>query len=192
MDVTHSIVTHSIRCDPFNRDPFNRDPFNSTWPIQFDVTIQFEVTHSISSSIRYGIMTFSLIELILTSPTRHTLGAPPPIFQSQLRHCFNNVLVLLKQLRCLCWSQSWVTVLVSPRVHVVLKTWKCSEWRCIQNEVGVEITFGTETYLFFLFCMTNFFVRRMPSSHPPSSHLKFPFHDHCRLLVCFKHWNQWS
>ena len=28
----------------------------------------------------------------------------------------------------------------------------------IQNEDGVKITFGTENYLFSLFCMKNFFV----------------------------------
>ena len=41
-------------------------------------------------------------------------------------------------------------------VYVVLRTW-C----CIQNEDGVEITFGTENYLFSLVCMKNSFVWAM-------------------------------
>ena len=40
------------------------------------------------------------------------------------------------------FSDQW-TALTSQRVHVVLKTWKCSEWRCLQNEDGVENTLGT-------------------------------------------------
>ena len=31
-------------------------------------------------------------------------------------------------------------------------------WRCTQNGDGVEITLGTENYLFSLFCMVNSFV----------------------------------
>ena len=34
----------------------------------------------------------------------------------------------------------------------------------IQNEDGVEITFGTESYLFSVFFLVNSFVCRMPSS----------------------------
>ena len=51
----------------------------------------------------------------------------------------------------------------SRRVHVVLKTWKCSDWCCIQNEDGVEITLWNWK-LFILFVMLkNFFVWATPS-----------------------------
>ena len=79
---------------------------------------------------------------------------------SLLKH-FNNALVsalvLLKQLQCLCWSKSWVTALVSPWVHTGLKKWKCLDWRCIQNEDGVN-------NLFSLYRMVNSFVWKTPSS----------------------------
>ena len=39
----------------------------------------------------------------------------------------------------------------SRQVHVVLKTWKFSEWRCLQNEDGVENTLGTTGYIGILF-----------------------------------------
>ena len=42
--------------------------------------------------------------------------------------------------------------------HVVLKTWKCWEWRCLQNENGIETTLGTANYSFSLFCINNYFV----------------------------------
>ena len=55
------------------------------------------------------------------------------------------------------------------------KTWKCPDWRCIQNEDGVKITFGTENYLFSLFCMKNYFVWETPSSKFTVVDLKVPF-----------------
>ena len=39
----------------------------------------------------------------------------------------------------MCSGQSCVTALVSPRVHVVLKTSKRLDWCYIQNEDGVEV-----------------------------------------------------
>ena len=52
----------------------------------------------------------------------------------------------------------------SRPVDVFLNTWKCSEWRCLQNEDGVENTLGTINYSFSLFFMKNYFVFKPASS----------------------------
>ena len=44
----------------------------------------------------------------------------------------------------------------------------------MQNEDGVEITLRTETYLFSLFCMNNFFFWETPSSRFADVGLKIP------------------
>ena len=80
--------------------------------------------------------------------------------------------------------QSWVTALVSPRVRPVLKTWKCQDWRCLQNEDGVEITIGTENYLFSLFCMKNYFVWRRPSSRFAVVGVKVPSSIYIYIYIC--------
>ena len=48
-----------------------------------------------------------------------------------------------------------------------LKTWKCSQWRCLQNEYGVENTLGIIDYSFTLFCMKNYFILKAVSSSLP-------------------------
>ena len=85
----------------------------------------------------------------------------------RLQFCWNDCIVL---------SQSWRygTAFTSQRVHVVLKTWKCSEWRCLQNKDGVENTLGTTNYPFTLSCTNNYFVLKAASSSCRVVDLKVP------------------
>ena len=60
---------------------------------------------------------------------------------------------------------------------MVLKTSKCSEWRCLQNENedDVENTLGITNYPFSSFCKKNCYVLNVASSSCRVVHLlKFP------------------
>ena len=46
----------------------------------------------------------------------------------------------------------------SSRRH--MKTYKCSQWRCLQNEDVAALSIGTWNYPFSLFCMNNYFVSK--------------------------------
>ena len=73
----------------------------------------------------------------------------------------NNALVLLKQLWCLCWRQSCVTVLVTRRVHALLKIRRCENIQAgvvFRTRTVLRLPLGTKKYLFSLFCMKNYFV----------------------------------
>ena len=55
---------------------------------------------------------------------------------------------------CSDWAEVNVkgTALTSQRVLVVLKTWKCWEWRCLQNEVGCwEYFWDYKLFILFVF-----------------------------------------
>ena len=59
---------------------------------------------------------------------------------------------LLIDFKNVCAEVNLKEQLSSLRVYVVLKTWKCPDWRCIQNEDGVEITLILFVLYEELFC----------------------------------------
>ena len=71
----------------------------------------------------------------------------------------------------LFWAKVDVKEQLSPLSEFTLFI---SEWRCLQDEDGVENTLGTTNYPFTLFCTNNYFVLKAASSSCRVVDLKVP------------------
>ena len=92
------------------------------------------------------------------------------------------------------------------RVRAVLKTWKCPDWRCIQNEGGVEFTFELKIIYPLCFVRKKSFVRAtafievVDLKVPPDWSAQMDFfssHAHSQAIffvslhILYVHWVDW-